>query len=156
MEAGFVKPLSHQMCAISRTLSSRRSGPLHAAPSAQFPYGLGEAGERAAEVMEGTDWRQALLRFWGRCDASLWQVGNSVGRGAEDGACRAKKAFYLSFAELFLSSASCMLAICSDKSLICSFKSQISSISLFSVDFFFRLMSCMDVTMIPITKLRKM
>ena len=34
--------------------------------------------------------------------------------------------------------------------------SLISSISRFSVDFFFRLMSCIDVTMIPITRFRKM
>ena len=30
---------------------SRRSGPLNADPSAQFPSGLGKAGERAAEVI---------------------------------------------------------------------------------------------------------
>ena len=42
---------------------SRRSGPLHADPSAQFPYGLGEAGERAAEVMAAAGESCRLFAF---------------------------------------------------------------------------------------------
>ena len=56
---------------------------------------------------------------------------------------------------LILSSLSLIDFICLVKSFICRFSSMISAISVFSTDFFLRLISCIDVTMIPMTKLRK-
>ena len=63
---------------------SRRSGPLHADPSAQFPSGLGKAGEQAAEVMEeptgGRRNPAAFLRFRDLSSEFAAGAGNKGGR----------------------------------------------------------------------------
>ena len=53
----------------------------HCLPSAQFPYGLGEAGERTAEVMSGTAWRQDSCRLF----AFPGPGARVRGRGGETG-----------------------------------------------------------------------